>query len=255
MTGGPRRQDTLRRWDVAAGNFFFKHRNALFPGLFVMVALVGRPRVIGGPRLDRLLTTAGVLIALAGQGLRLLTIGYEYIERGGKEGKVYASRLVVGGVYALTRNPMYLGNMLIAVGMTMVSGAPSVYLIVLPFFLLVYQAIIAAEEAYLRGRFGSDYEAYCASVPRVIPSWRRIGSSLAGRPHDWRRAFRRDLSTMAGLLTGLLLLPVWRMLFLKGFAAAQAEAPPMLALEVVVLIAYGVLIYMKKRRWLFYLPE
>ena len=243
----------MRRWNIAAGNFFFRHRNALFPACFVLIPLLGRPTLIGGPWCDRWLTIVGMLVALLGQLMRLVTIGYEYIERGGREGKVYASHLVQGGVYALTRNPMYVGNALITVGMTMVAGAPQIYLVVLPFFLCVYQAIVAAEEVYLRGQFGTAYAQYCAAVNRWWPSWRQIPKALAGRRYDWRSAVRKELSTAAGLLSGFVVLPVWRTFFLEGFAAAKAQASRALLFELVVLSLYGALVYLKHHRRFFYL--
>ena len=248
--------DAIRRWNIAAGNFFFRYRNALFPACFVLVPLIGRPLRIGGPALDQGLAVFGMLVALLGELMRLVTIGYEYIERGGREGKVYASSLVRGGVYALTRNPMYVGNALIAVGMTLVAGAALVYLVVLPLFLFIYQAIVAAEEGYLRGRFGAAYDQYCATVNRWWPSLRQIPKALGGRRYDWRSAVRKELSTAAGLLTGFVLLPVWRTFFLEGFAAAKAQAPRALLLELVVLSLYGVLVYLKHHRRFFYIaPE
>ena len=243
----------LRQWNIAAGNFFFRHRNALFPVLFVCAALVGRPRLIGGtPQSDQLLGVCGMLVALAGQAIRLITIGYEYIERGGKEGKVYASRLVQGGVYALTRNPMYVGNGLIAVGIAMVAGSPFVYAIVLPFFLFVYQALVAAEEAYLRRQFGLEYDRYCERVPRWWPRLGRLGPALSGLRYDWRSAVRKELSTLAGLCTGFILLPVVRTYFLNGVEAATARIPRAFTLELGVLFVYGLLAWLKKQRRLFY---
>ena len=245
----------LREGNIAVGNFFFRYRNTIFPTLFVLIALLGRPRVIlGHPALDRWLVACGTLVALAGQCVRLVTIGYEYIERGGKAGKVYASHLVQGGVYALTRNPMYLGNGLIAIGMTMVAGAPLLYVVVLPFFLFVYQALIAAEEAYLQVTFGAEYARYCALVNRLLPAFGRIRQTLGGLRYDWRSAVRQELSTLAGLLTGLTLLPVWRTYFLEGFDAAKVKAPTALIVELLVLFLYGLLIALKKRRRLFYPP-
>ncbi|HLD65852.1 MAG TPA: isoprenylcysteine carboxylmethyltransferase family protein [Pseudomonas sp.] len=243
----------MRRWNIAAGNFFFRYRNALFPACFVLMPLIGRPTMVGGPWLDRSLTVFGMLVALLGQLMRLVTIGYEYIERGGRQGKVYASHLVQGGVYALTRNPMYVGNALIAVGMTMVAGAPQIYLGVLPFFLFIYQAIVAAEEVYLRGQFGTAYEQYCAAVNRWWPSLRQIPKALGGRRYDWRSAVRKELSTATGLLTGFVLLPVWRTFFLEGIAAAKAQLPRALLLELVVLSLYGALVYLKQQRRFFYI--
>ena len=240
-------------WNIAVGNFFFKYRNALFPVLFALAALIGRPQVIlGNPALDRALGVCGVLVALTGQLVRLITIGYEYIERGGKKGKVYASRLVQGGVYALTRNPMYLGNGLIAIGMSLVAGAPLIYLIVLPLFLYIYQAIIAAEETYLRRQFGAEYERYCASVNRLLPALDKARRVLAPLSYNWRQAVRKDLSTMAGLFLGLILLPVFRRLWLEGWGAVRGDLPQTLTAVLVILGLYGVAITLKRQRKVFY---
>ena len=245
----------MRRWTVAVGDFFFKYRNGLFPLLFVLAALVARPRTIGTPALDRTLVLCGMVVALAGELVRLVTIGYEYIERGGKAGKVYASRLVQGGVYALTRNPMYLGNGLIAIGMTMVAGAPLLYAAVLPLFLYIYHAIIAAEEAYLRRQFGAEYEAYCASVNRIVPSLSKARQALGRLKYRWREAVRKDLSTMAGLLLGLILLPAGRRIWLDGWAAVREDVPRILGGAAGVLAVYAIAVALKRQRKVFYEPE
>ena len=79
---------------------------------------------------------------------------------------------------------------------------------------------------------------------------------MGGRRYDWRSAARKELSTATGLLTGFILLPVWRTFFLEGFAAAKARAPRTLLLELVVLSLYGVLVYLKHHRRFFYIaPE
>ena len=244
------------RWNIAVGGLFFKYRNALFPVLFALAALIGRPQVIfGDPALDRALGLCGVLVALTGQLVRLVTIGYEYIERGGKQGKVYASRLVQGGVYALTRNPMYLGNGLIAIGIAMVAGAPIVYLIVLPLFLYIYHAIIAAEEAYLRRQFGVEYERYCQRVNRLLPSLGRAGAVLGRLAYDWRRAVRRDLSTMAALFLALVLLPTVRRLWLEGWDDVQDDALAIGVAVLVVLGLYGIAATLKRQGKVFYARE
>ncbi|MBI3321907.1 MAG: S-isoprenylcysteine methyltransferase [Candidatus Omnitrophica bacterium] len=244
---------TIHRWNVAAGQFLFRYRNALFPVMFALAILAMRPRLLfGNPALDRAFVVGGTLIALAGEGTRLLTIGYDYIERGGKNKQVYASRLVHRGMYALTRNPMYLGNLLMTVGVVMAIGSPSAYGVVIPAFAFVYQAITCAEEAYLLNRFGKDYADYCAQVNRVLPSLRNLHAAFAGLSYDWKSAIRKDLSTLAGLLEGLILLPVWRAYFLDGWAAAQAAAQQALPWSLGVGILYGFLVYAKARRKFFY---
>lgn len=245
----------LAALNLAIGRWMFRYRNAVFPAIFTLVAVFLRPRVLfGHPRLDHGLIVAGALIALLGEAVRLLTIGFDYIERGGKDGKVWASKLVQGGIYAHTRNPMYLGNLLIAIGMCMVTGAPAAYLIIIPLFMYFYQTIMVAEEIFLRQTFDADYAAYCSRVPRILPSLRGIRQTFAQATYDWRRAIRKDLSTITGLLLGLACLPLWRTYFLEGFAAAKAKAPVVLALVGAVLISYFLLHRLKKRRLFFYLP-
>ena len=244
------------RWNIAVGNFFFKYRNALFPVLFALSALIGRPQVLfGNHALDQALGVYGVLVAVTGQLVRLVTIGYEYIERGGKAGKVYASRLVQGGVYALTRNPMYLGNGLIAIGVTMVAGAPLLYVAILPLFLYIYHAIIAAEEAYLRRQFGAEYERYGQRVNRLLPAVDRARKVLGPLTYNWRQAVRKDLSTITALLLALILLPVWRRLWLEGWAVVRHDVPQTVAAVLIVLGLYGVAATLKRQRKVFYARE
>ena len=242
-------------WTIAFGRWCFRYRNAAFPIIFVSAALILRPRLMGGhPGLDRALVDAGALIALLGEAVRLLTIGLDYVERGGKNKQVAASQLVQGGIYAHTRNPMYLGNLLIAGGMSMVMGAPGSYLILIPLFIFVYHAIMSTEEAFLHQKFGADYVAYCNRVPRMWPLMRGLGRTIGGMEYHWRRAIRKDLSTIVGLLLGLIALPVWRSYFLEGLNAAKARLPIAAAEMASVLVLYVVLHALKKHRIFFYLP-
>jgi protein-S-isoprenylcysteine O-methyltransferase Ste14 len=242
----------LYSWNIAVGNFFFRYRNALFPLVIVVASLTLRPEVILQSWIvDRVLGLAGIVIALTGQAVRLITIGFDYIHRGGKDGKVYAGRLVRGGIYGLTRNPMYLGNSLIAIGVTMLMGSPLGYLIVIPFFLFVYQAIIAAEEAYLRNKFGAEYEDYEANVNRIVPSLSRIKESFAGMRFDWRRSIKKDIGTVVGLTIGLNILPVWRSYFLYDSSATKMAAIRAVWIILAITVAYLVLLKMKRSKRLF----
>ena len=242
-------------WNIAIGQWLFRYRNALFPIIFTLSPLILlRPRIIGNPTIDHALVMAGAVIALLGEGVRLLTIGLDYIDRGGKNKQVWASRLVQNGMYAHTRNPMYLGNILIAVGMCMASGSPAAYFFLIPLFIFGYQAIMVAEEAYLRQAFGAEYAAYCSRVPRLLPSFNGLRKTVANLGYNWRRAIRKDLGTITGLLAGLICWPVWRVYFLEGAGAAKARAPRALGWVLVVLAAYALLHQLKKRRLLFYLP-
>lgn len=243
----------LDRLVIAAGNQFFRYRNAIFPVVFALALLLLRPRVIlANPTLDRWLVVCGTVVVLVAESFRLMTIGFDYIARGGNFGRISASFLVHKGLYGVTRNPMYLGNMLIAIGMVMVTGSPFMYGLLLPFFIFVYWAMVRAEEAYLLQRFGSEYAQYCAHVNRFVPSLRGVRSAFAGMRFNWGRAFRKELSTLAWLLTALILLPVWRVHWLQGWVATKAAAPKALILASCGLFLYGVLHHLKARRRFFY---
>jgi protein-S-isoprenylcysteine O-methyltransferase Ste14 len=241
----------LHCWNIAAGNFFFRYRNALFPVIFACGALFLRPQMFGSPAVDRILVAMGLAVALLGQAVRLVTIGFDYIHRGGKDGQVYAGRLVRGGVYGISRNPMYVGNALIAIGMTMHFGSPLGYLLLIPFFLFVYQAIVAAEEAYLRNKFGAEYEAYEELVNRYLPTLSRVRDSFAGMRFDWRKSIKKDLGTVVGLTIGLILMPVWRAYFLYGIEATRAAAIRALWLTLGIGALYLFLLKLKRSNRLF----
>jgi nitric oxide reductase large subunit len=149
---------------------------------------------------------------------------------------------------------MYVGNALIAIGMTMHFGSPLGYLVLIPLFLFVYQAIVAAEEAYLRDKFGADYADYEKSVNRYLPSLSRVRESFAGMGFDWRKSIKKDLGTVVGLTIGLILLPVWRTYFLHGLEATEAAAMRALWLTLGVTALYLFLLKLKKSDRLFKTP-
>jgi len=193
---------------VACGNFFFRYRDAIFP--VVLLALAASfppvyPR--GSARLDRWMDLLGFAVALAGQTLRAGVIGYAYVSRGGRHGRVYAKRLVTEGFFRHSRNPLYVGNLLILLGLFIIHNNPWVYLLGGAFFLFAYRAIVAAEEAYLRGKFGTQYDAYCRDVGRWLPDFRGLRHSLEGFRFDWRRLVIKEYgSTYAWIATVLALL-------------------------------------------------
>jgi protein-S-isoprenylcysteine O-methyltransferase Ste14 len=207
----------IHRSLLHSGRFFFRVRNALFPVIFLLFLILVRPAVfLGNEKLDAVVTAAGILIALAGQAFRLLVIGYAYVRRGGKNKEVFANELVTRGFYAHTRNPMYVGNFLIIAGLSLLYGSPWVYAVAIPFFAWVYLAIVTAEEAYLRDKFGAVYEAYAKKVNRFWPDLRGIRGSLAEFRYDWRRTLVKEYNTLVFTLATLLGLFVWKMAYVYG---------------------------------------
>ncbi len=237
----------MTKWLIASGDFFFKYRNALFPTVILAVTLGMRPQVLWNDlALDRRLGLLGIFTAVLGELIRLTTIGFEYIERGGKNKQVWASRLVQGGVYGLSRNPMYVGNILIVIGMCLIARAPMAYVTIIPLFFYIYAAIVATEENFLRGKFGKEFEEYCRHVPAFIPNFHGFPKSFEDMRYNWKRALRQDLSTLVGVLFGLALFPVWRMLWFYGFDGLKLHLLKTLGLSAAILLFYGTVFSLKK---------
>jgi protein-S-isoprenylcysteine O-methyltransferase Ste14 len=77
-------------------------------------------------------------------------------------------RLATTGPYAYTRNPLYLGSLILALGFTIAARSFWVVAIMGIIFAAIYIPVIQAEEAFLRRRF-PEFDAYAREVPRFVP--------------------------------------------------------------------------------------
>lgn len=76
--------------------------------------------------------------------------------------------LATSGPYAHTRNPLYLGSIILAIGFLIAAKNWWLPLIAAAMLLVIYVPVIRAEEAFLRGRF-AEFDDYAAQVPRLFP--------------------------------------------------------------------------------------
>jgi protein-S-isoprenylcysteine O-methyltransferase Ste14 len=90
------------------------------------------------------------------------------------------TELAVTGPYAFTRNPLYLGSMLIAFGFALAARSLWIALALAVLFAVIYIPVIRSEEAFLRSTF-SAFDAYAANVPRLLPRLTPARSSKSER--------------------------------------------------------------------------
>jgi protein-S-isoprenylcysteine O-methyltransferase Ste14 len=100
----------------------------------------------------------GVTIAAAGLLIRALASGH--VEKN--------QRLTTSGPYAYTRNPLYLGSLIIGAGFAVAARSGWIAAAMAALFLAIYIPVIRSEEAYLRRAF-PEFDAYAARVPRLLP--------------------------------------------------------------------------------------
>jgi protein-S-isoprenylcysteine O-methyltransferase Ste14 len=120
----------------------------------------------------------GSLVIAIGLGIRAAASGH--IRKN--------AQLAMTGPYAHTRNPLYLGSMVMAIGFILAARGIWIGVGALAMFLFIYVPVIQAEEAYLRSAF-PEYLEYSAHVPRF---WPRLTPYRVGA-NDGSPAFSREL--------------------------------------------------------------
>lgn len=110
-------------------------------------------------RFDPLWFILGALLVALGEGLRVWSAGLI----------VKNERLATTGPYALARNPLYLGSLLILIGYCFLSGRWLSFVVMLALFAAFYWPTILREEAFLESRFGEEYRAYRKRTPVLLP--------------------------------------------------------------------------------------
>ncbi|MGE0386928.1 MAG: isoprenylcysteine carboxylmethyltransferase family protein [Gammaproteobacteria bacterium] len=129
----------------------------------------------------RLLAVAGYLLVLAGAGIRV----YAALFIGGWKN----ARLASGGPYSVVRNPLYVGSLIAAAGVGLLTGTATLALgmpVVLAYY---YDRTVRREEAWLEREFGEPYREYLRSVPRWIPDLSRwsLPEQVNARPrYVWK---------------------------------------------------------------------
>lgn len=133
------------------------------------------------------------------------------------------AELTVTGPYAYTRNPLYLGSMLIAFGFAAAARSWLIAGLLLLLFVLIYLPVIRTEEQFLHGAF-PGFDAYRQRVPRLLPRFtparfsdeRRAGEGFSGALYRKHREYNAALGTLAIYVFLLLLLFMRHMIFMRA---------------------------------------
>lgn len=112
----------------------------------------------------------GILIAINGELIRLWGVSWAGSETR-TTGGVGGTYLVISGPFAYVRNPLYVGNILMYLGLGIMSMSlfPYLQIVAIIFFIIQYYFIVKEEEGFLITKFGNDYKNYLQNVPRFLP--------------------------------------------------------------------------------------
>ncbi|MGP8050378.1 MAG: methyltransferase family protein [Desulfobaccales bacterium] len=196
---------------TSLGNRFFRWRSylPLCMALLFLAALWSQPNAASGQHPGRPWQMGCLLISLAGLGLRFLTVGFAPRGTSGRNTRgQMAETLNTTGAYSLVRNPLYLGNFLIWLGLSLFLGVWWCTVIVILCFILFYERIIFAEEAFLREKFAAAFGAWAAGTPAIIPRFRNWRAPAL--PFSWKSALRREYSSWFATITSFTVLAILR---------------------------------------------
>lgn len=190
------------RFTLAIGRRLFRLRSLTAIPFILIAVYYARPTFTSA--------LAGSVPLILGELLRLWAVGHA---GGATRSRTLsaASDLVTTGPYAHVRNPLYLGNLLLSLGVCVIANVYWMVIVLLVGYFVQYLPIIASEEAYLRKFCGAAYQTYYAAVPRFIPRLRRYANPSV---HSFSlsralKAEKRTLTAIAcviGLIVGATML-------------------------------------------------
>jgi protein-S-isoprenylcysteine O-methyltransferase Ste14 len=152
----------------------------------------------------------GMPLILVGELIRINAVSHA----GGitRTMNVGAPSLCTSGPYSRTRNPLYLGNMIIYLGIVLVAGGEYVFIlegIVFLYFTFQYMMIISLEEETLKKLFGDEYISYMENVPRLFPKitpW--TGGLNVHKPSDLYKTIKTEKRTLQNIILILSILVI-----------------------------------------------
>jgi len=142
---------------------------------------------------DHIVWLLGIAIILFGFGFRLWAT--KHIGRRMLWMKKKGKQLVRKGPYAYVRNPLYIANIIIATGLSILSESFWFVPFSTLYFFLVYHFVVLYEENRLLKRWGDEYQAYKDEVPRWIPRL-KILYGFRDNGFKWIHSFRAESPTL-----------------------------------------------------------
>ena len=180
------------------GGWLFRHRTVI--PLPIALAIIVIPPASSSVSLVLL----GVAIVVLGELLRLSAVSHI-----GTVSRTRTDRLgplIASGPFGWVRNPLYIGNIALWVGLTLVARLPWLALPIALLLALEYHAIVRWEEGLLTARLGQPYRDYLTAVPRWLPRPPRTLDTPLPRAFSWRETLFSERGTLIAIAAGFLLL-------------------------------------------------
>ena len=176
-----------RQWLKNQGEWLFRWRSYL-PLLVLPIVLIALKQSeyveqSMGEFADALWESFCIILSFIGLGIRCMVVGYTPTGTSGRNTREQeAKTLNITGMYSIVRHPLYLGNFIITLGLTLFIQVWWLALIIILAFWLYYERIIFAEEEFLYNNFGDLFLEWAAKTHTFIPifkNWRKPAHSFS----------------------------------------------------------------------------
>jgi protein-S-isoprenylcysteine O-methyltransferase Ste14 len=185
----------LREELEKSGQWLFRWRSYLplvMAGLFLL-AFKNFHYPFNSPLLDRVWEIFCLAVSFTGLAVRLITLGSVPTGTSGRNTKSQlAKTLNTTGMYAMVRHPLYFGNFLIWLGISLFIRVWWFSLIIVLLFWIYYERIMFAEEKFLREKFGDEFSQWAEHTPAFFPDLKKWQKPEF--PFSWRTALGKEYS-------------------------------------------------------------
>ncbi len=231
---------------VKLGNVFFRWRDTLFSLVIlsgIVIIIYNQNTLLtgwfGDFETDFYFTINGFIFIIVGIFIRAITIGFIYIKRAGIQKKIHADELFQEGLFAHTRNPLYLGNTFILIGSVLTINLYLFWFVILPLFFFIYYSIIKAEEDFLYKRFSEKYIQYKNRVPRFFPSnFDKFPASFQNLYFSLKRVIKTEHPTQSIILLIFFLITI-----IKFYYRYQIDFSYIMMKIILILLIFVILYY------------
>jgi protein-S-isoprenylcysteine O-methyltransferase Ste14 len=192
-----------------SGLWLFRWRSFI-PLLIIPLALFalrhyGVMEKLIGERIEDIFEGISIAISFLGLLVRCIIVGTAPKGTSGRNTKRQrADVLNTTGMYSIVRHPLYLGNFLIFLGIALFTQSFWFALTGIMVYWLYYERIIFAEEAFLRQKFGREFEEWAKTTPLIVPDIRKWKKPLLG--FSLKSVLRREYTGFFGIVASFSLL-------------------------------------------------
>ncbi|HEY8191377.1 MAG TPA: methyltransferase [Alphaproteobacteria bacterium] len=241
----------LHEMMVKHGNTFFRWRGYI-PLLFIGPILLAFQESVWleslfGDTMEDIWVFLCFILSLSGLALRAATVGFIPGSTSGRNTKAQrADVLNTSGLYSIVRNPLYLANFIIILGLLLSLKVWWLVLLLSLTFLVYMERIILAEESYLREKFGQAYADWCAVTPAILPRfnlWRTPDMRFS-----WKTVLKREYPGFLAIGTAFFVTEIITDIVFEGEAFSEWVIDDLIwPVTYIVMLVIGLTLrYMKK---------